>query len=231
MARRLEEPASPSEASWKLAEYERHFNTIQAGLRGIASLWLLAAFGAIASVLTRDEGQMLAFSNELAIAAICAMGSTGVALLWTQDEMVYHRLLNALVVLGMKLEASDPDVPPIHAAMYASMPRISYEQRLSTFYNGPIAVLALVSAAALVSELLGSGLGLSALGSAALTAVPVAIFARIRTKSRGERWFFACEASRYADKHFDCVFARGPEAESCCDQGVDRILADFRPGG
>ena len=35
----------------RLAENERHFHTIQAGVRGLASTWTLAAFASIAILL------------------------------------------------------------------------------------------------------------------------------------------------------------------------------------
>jgi hypothetical protein len=39
----------------RLAENERHFHTIQAGVRGLASTWTLAAFASIAILLKQQK--------------------------------------------------------------------------------------------------------------------------------------------------------------------------------
>lgn len=44
----------------RLSENERHFHTIQAGVRGIASTWVLAAFASIAVLLEQIGGCDLA---------------------------------------------------------------------------------------------------------------------------------------------------------------------------
>jgi hypothetical protein len=225
-----------SDASWKLAEYERHFNIIQAGLRGIASIWLLAAFGAIASVLTHEDANHLVVPLELATAAIAAMGSIGLTVLWMQDELIYHRLLNAILLLGLRLEDSNPQLPPIHAAMYSSMPKRGYEKQLSTFYNIPIGVLGLASlvafCAAVVSTIRGSGEIWNGGAVLVLTAVPLALFFHVRAKSDDERAFFAEQARRYNDSSFDLYFPFPHDARvkpESNDADISRVLAAYRP--
>ena len=44
-----------SETLNRLAENERHFHTIQAGVRGLASTWTLAAFASLAIVLKHEK--------------------------------------------------------------------------------------------------------------------------------------------------------------------------------
>jgi hypothetical protein len=211
--------------SWKLAEYERHFNVIQAGLRGLASVWLLASFGAISTVLRREEAKALLVPAEWVIVVICAMGSTGLALLWVMDQLVYHRLLNAVFVVGLKLEHDDWQRPPIHAAMYASMPRHGFASLLSLFYVSPIAALAataLVAAGYQASQ----DLTAAALGLLALASVPAFIGALVESKSARERSFFREQASRFHVHSFDELFEVSPEGA-----GVSSILARFGSQG
>src|SRR5262245_830160 len=93
---------------WKIfdfiAEQERHFNNLQSKYRVLASAWLLASLSGIGFVikeLTRPTD-----SPYLLIAAIAAAGGTGIYLLWVVDILVYHRLLDACFVEGLKLERS-----------------------------------------------------------------------------------------------------------------------------
>jgi hypothetical protein len=72
---------------------------------------LLATFGSIATLLKRDEVNNLWIPAEWVIVSVCAMGAVGPALLWIIDQLVYHRLLNALFILG-----SQARVRPARAA-------------------------------------------------------------------------------------------------------------------
>jgi hypothetical protein len=167
---------SVDESCWKLGEYERHFNIIQAGIRGLASVWLLASFGAIATLLKRDEVTNLWIPADLVIASICAMGAAGLFLLWIIDQLVYHRLLNALFIVGLKLEYDEPERPPIHASMYASGPKLGFARLLSLFYLLPIGALGAICIAACAHALHGDHQGRD-WGLIVLAAVPVCMAA------------------------------------------------------
>jgi len=51
-----------SETLDRLAENERHFHTIQAGVRGLASTWTLTAFASLAIVLKHEKDVTWLFS-------------------------------------------------------------------------------------------------------------------------------------------------------------------------
>jgi hypothetical protein len=204
-------PAAPDDAGWKLAEYERHFNTIQAGIRGLASVWLLAAFGAIATLLKREEADKLWVPPEWVIGSICAMGAGGLALLWIIDQLVYHRLLNAAFIVGLKLEHDEPGRPPMHASMYASMPRHGFAQLLSLFYVLPIAALGAIALAAAIYAVGGEPEGWD-WALFALAAVPVTLAVGVFRQGGRERAFFREQAGHFGDADFQELFGATPGA-------------------
>lgn len=206
MAHQPHPAPSPDEACWKLAEYERHFNTIQAGIRGLASVWLLASFGAIATLLKRKEAEALWLPAVWVIVVICVMGATGLALLWVVDQLVYHRLLNAVFIVGLKLEHDDHARLPLHASMYASTPKYGFAGLLSLFYAVPILALAVVAVAVALSELIQEQRG-AAFGLLGLATVPALVGLAIVWKGGRERVFYRKHAARFEDDDFKELFA------------------------
>ncbi len=200
-----QQTAVPDDACWKLAEYERHFNTIQAGIRGLASVWLLAAFGAIATLLKREEADKLWVPPEWVIGSICAMGAGGLALLWIIDQLVYHRLLNAAFIVGLKLEQDEPGRPPMHASMYASAPPLGFAQLLSLFYLLPIAALGAIALAAAIYAVGGDPEGWD-WALFVLAAVPAAFAVGIFSQGGRERAFFRKQAGYFGDVEFEEFF-------------------------
>jgi hypothetical protein len=133
------------------------------------------------------------------------MGAGGLALLWIIDQLVYHRLLNSVFIVGLKLEHDDPTRPPLHASMYASSPRLGFAQLLSLFYLLPIAALALITVVA--------GIHLVAKDPAswgwalfALAGVPAVLAFGIFRKGGRERTFFREQADYFGDPDFTRLF-------------------------
>lgn len=87
----------------EIGNYERHFNNVQSIYRGMASSWLLAAFGAIGFILfSKDTPHGL--SLDLLIAYIALFCGIGLLLLWNLDINVYHRLLISCFDAGCRFE-------------------------------------------------------------------------------------------------------------------------------
>ena len=205
-------PTAPDGASWKLAEYERHFNTIQAGIRALASVWLLAAFASLATLLKRKEAAALWLPEEWVIVTICVMGSAGLALLWVIDQLVYHRLLNAVFIVGLKLENDDRSLPPLHASMYASVPKHGYAVLLSGFYFAPIGALG-ATALAVASYAISRDAGASSVAVLAFALLPGITCAFIFHRGFRERESFAKHVDHFKDEEFSKLFARGPSGQ------------------
>jgi hypothetical protein len=209
LVRRLPLSAS-SEELWKLTEYERHFNSIQVGIRGLASVWLLAAFGAITTLLNQQESASLLLPLEWVICLVSVMGAIGLVLLWIIDQLVYHRLLNAIVLVGIRLEHDDATLPPVHSAMYSFMPRKGFGYYLSLFYIGPSVALSAIALSAAGYEA-SQGFSAEAIGLIALAAVPAALAGFVSTRSDDEKQIFLEWAFRLGPESFSKLFAANPD--------------------
>src|ERR1044071_4578566 len=133
----------------RLAENERHFHTIQAGVRGLASTWTLAAFASIAIVLKQEKGVTWLFPPFALVILICLMVNIGLSVLWIIDQMVYQRLFNTNYIAGLRLEQQFSFIPPVRAIQRLSAGEMSIASWVKFSYIGPIlafAVTALVAA-------------------------------------------------------------------------------------
>lgn len=123
---------------WKLAEDERHFNKIQAGIRNRASTWLLASFAAIAVLIQTGNSVDYILPQSILIGMVSLMTTIGLFVLWVNDQMVYHRLLYAAFLVGLKMEKDDPTLPPIKLLMMHSAEGTGMHKWLSWYYTIPM---------------------------------------------------------------------------------------------
>lgn len=142
---------------WKFAESEKHFNDIQAGIRNLASGWMLAAFGAIAFLLKTDNTNVHWLASPAVLVGIVSLMATlGLAILWINDQLVYQRLLNAGFLVALKLEFDDPTLPPVRMMMRYATEKKSMSQWMTRFYAGPMwGFLAISVAATLLRKSIG----------------------------------------------------------------------------
>jgi hypothetical protein len=197
---------------WRVGDEERHFNTIQAGLRALGSGWLLATFGAAALLLRRTEGEDYWIPAEWLLVTVCVMGATGLALLWLIDQLVYHRLLNAAFLLCLKMEHDDPTLPPLRHLMMVASGNVGMARLLSLFYAVPIAGLTLVASGvatynAASDELSSTRALLSALALIGVALLPLALLVFIHHQ-RPERTLKA-DADVFGDPSFTQTMMSG----------------------
>lgn len=99
----------------EIGEAERHFNTLQATYRGLASTWLLAMFGAVGILLkpaaeatTRAATDIVVaqatINQWMLVSGVGIAAVAGIMLLWMLDVLVYHRLLMKFYDAGRALE-------------------------------------------------------------------------------------------------------------------------------
>lgn len=136
--------ASPEESYKAIASYEHHFNSMETELRKLASVWLLAALGAVA-FLVRQKVDGALLDPKLLIAMVGLMGNAGLLVLWILDQMVYHRLLNSVFLLGVRLEYRHRSLPPIRTLMMLFSRKRGMARFLRLFYFIPMCGLAAVS--------------------------------------------------------------------------------------
>lgn len=129
------------EKYWKFVESERHFNTIQAGIRTRASTWLLAAFGAIAVLLKTGstESYTLYFSTPVLVGIVSLLGAMGLLVLWINDQVVYQRLLNSVFLIGLKREYDNRRLPPVRMMMMCSAEGKGMSRWMTYYYTIPMA--------------------------------------------------------------------------------------------
>ena len=141
-------PEPDSNTLNRLAENERHFHTIQAGIRGLSSTWTLAAFASIA-VLLKQEGEVKwLFSPFALVILVSLMANMGLSVLWTIDQLVYQRLFNTNYIAGLRLEQRFSVIPPVRAIQALTTRGRSIASWVKFFYVGPMVSLAVIAVAA-----------------------------------------------------------------------------------
>jgi hypothetical protein len=126
------------EEYWKFRESENHFNTIQAGIRNRASTWILAAFAAIAVLIKTSEETTWLVPSAVLIGLVSFMATTGLLILWINDQLVYQRLLGSVFFIGLKKEYDNPKLPPIRAMMMFSAEGKGMARWMALYYTIPM---------------------------------------------------------------------------------------------
>jgi hypothetical protein len=127
------------EEYWKFVESERHFNTIQAGIRNRASTWILAAFAAIAVLIKTSQEITWLVPSAVLVGLVSLMATIGLLLLWINDQLVYQRLLNSVFLVGLKWEHDNPQMPPIRTMMMCSAEGKGMSRWMTYYYTIPMA--------------------------------------------------------------------------------------------
>lgn len=145
------------EEYWKFVESERHFNSIQAGIRNRASTWILAAFAAIAVLIKTSESSTWLVPSAVLVGLVSCMATIGLLLLWINDQLVYQRLLNSVFLVGLKWEHDNPQMPPIRTMMMCSAEGKGMSRWMTFYYTIPMAFfLAITIFVTLLREQVGS---------------------------------------------------------------------------
>ena len=146
---------------------ERHFNSLQADYRKLASTWLLAAFAAMGFTISTAE-LALPINRLLLVCAIGVAAAIGLALLWIIDILVYHRLLLACFEEGQALEDEHRFLPRVRNHMaYKTQHGARVAPSVVLFYAVAIGVSLTISGGAFWLWLLAQSTVLAALGAGA----------------------------------------------------------------
>src|SRR5437016_10800650 len=140
----------------RLAENERHFHTTQAGVRGLASTWVLAAFGGIALLLQAKKESTWLFHPLPLVIVICLMANIGLSVLWIIDQLVYQRLFNTNYIAGLRLEQQFSSIPPVRAIQALTTRGRSIASWVKFFYAGPILAFAVTALVAAIISILSA---------------------------------------------------------------------------
>jgi hypothetical protein len=131
-----------------LRDYEHHFNTIELEIRKLASVWMLAVFGGIAFVVRGGIGEDALVSVGVLVPLLATLGSVGLFMLWIQDYVVYHGLLRAVFIMGLRLEYQMEELPPLRSIMMQVSGGSGMARYMKLYYIIPQVVLSIIAVAA-----------------------------------------------------------------------------------
>ena len=171
-------PEIDSDTLNRLAENERHFHTIQAGIRGLSSTWTLAAFASVAILLKQEKEVAWLFSPFALVILVSLMANIGLSVLWIIDQLVYQRLFNSNYIAGLRLEQQFSLIPPVRAIQAISTRGRSIASWVKFFYVGPmlpLAIVALVAAFIFSEKTSSQTIGLIGYAAALLSLAPIVL--------------------------------------------------------
>ena len=130
---------------FKLSEMEERFNSSSGGIRSLASAWLLASLGAIGWLFSSYDPLTWPLPLGFLVIVVTTLGCIGMITLWVMDQLVFHRLLTSVFMVGLKIENDDPDIPPIRSLMMKTQEGIGTYRWEKLFYLMPILLFILIT--------------------------------------------------------------------------------------
>jgi len=139
-------PMDKFEKYWKLSEMEERYNASSGSIRNLASAWILAALGAVGWLFSSYQFDKWPIPLGLLVVMVSLLASTGITTLWVMDQLVFHRLLNSVFIVGLKMENDDRELPPLRAMMMKTQEGGAGTNRWEfLFYLAPIIIFILLS--------------------------------------------------------------------------------------
>jgi hypothetical protein len=168
--------AEEFDQAWKvfceIGQLERHFNELESRYRALASTWLLATFAGAGFVLSQQLLN-LPFDRLVLVAVLALAGATGITLLCTLDLMVYHQLLEAAYLEGLKMENTYQWLPRVRSNMMQAMKKRGLLARIVLFYVFGDAILLLTGGTALTAWMWKRSLWLGLAGASGTLVVTI----------------------------------------------------------
>lgn len=213
------------ERYWKLSDMEERYNRSAAGIRSLASAWLLATLGSIGWLFSSFRYDTWPVPLGFLVILVTTLGSLGLVTLWVMDQLVFHRLLTTVFLVGLKMEKDDPELPPIRSLMIKTQEGLGTHRWETIFYLVPVCVFLLISGMLLFSgseRLFGVGQpylrvdmrSLSMLLGAGQVAAVLWMVSRFRSMS-----VLARHASSFGDPEFAGLIA---------DRQYEQTIVKFR---
>lgn len=128
----------------ELGAYERDLGATQSRYRTVALAWLAGtALGAL-QILT-SPGLALDLHPLLLLTAVGAVGALGLILMWNLDLMVSNRLLDAVLIEGLRLEQRHDHLPAVRTNMMALYGGRGVLERVWAFYAVSVSATVMLS--------------------------------------------------------------------------------------
>jgi hypothetical protein len=129
---------------------EERYNSSSGAIRALASAWLLASLGSTGWLFDSYKPETWPLPLGFLVVVLMTLGSIGMITLWVMDQLVFHRLLASVFLVGLKIEKDDREIPPIRFVMLKSQEGLGTHRWELLFYLGPILVFVLISAVVIV---------------------------------------------------------------------------------
>lgn len=145
-----------------IKDYEQHFNNLETEIRKLASIWLLATLGAIAFLIKvmylggAGNSSSTQIDAKILVSLVSFMGTLGLLLLFILDQMVYHRLLNAVFLLRLRMEYCHSFIPPIGTLMMLFSRKRGMAWYMRFYYLIPMFTLAIIALISSVFNVYGN---------------------------------------------------------------------------
>ncbi|WKZ20664.1 MAG: hypothetical protein QY305_08185 [Candidatus Brocadiaceae baterium WH-1] len=121
------------ERYWKLSEMEERYNSSSGGIRTLASAWLLSSLGATGWLFSSYSPEKWPLPLGFLVVVVMTMATVGMVTLWVMDQLVFHRLLTSVFLVGLKMEKDDQELPPIRSMMMKTQEGLGLKQ--ARFYK------------------------------------------------------------------------------------------------
>lgn len=133
------------ESYWKLSEMEERYNSSSGGIRTLASAWILGSLGAMGWLFSSYNPVKWPLPLGFLLVTVMTLGNVGMITLWVMDQLVFHRLLSSVFLVGLKIEKDDQEIPPIRSMMMKTQEGLGTHRWERFFYLGPALVFFLIS--------------------------------------------------------------------------------------
>lgn len=124
---------------------EERYNSSSDGVRGLASAWLLGSLGAIGWLFSSYNHETWPLPLGFLLVVVTTLGCLGMITLWVMDQLVFHRLLTSVFLVGLKVEKDDGEIPPIRSMMMKTQEGLGTHRWERFFYLTPISIFILMS--------------------------------------------------------------------------------------
>jgi hypothetical protein len=138
------------ERYWKLSDMEERYNSTSGGIRALASAWLLSSLGATGWLFNSYNPLTWPLPLGFLVVVVMTLGGVGMITLWVMDQLVFHRLLTSVFLVGLKIEKDDPEIPPLRSMMMKTQEGLGTHRWERLFYLGPIFVFIMISVVVIV---------------------------------------------------------------------------------
>jgi hypothetical protein len=116
-----------------ITDSEHHFNDLCFKIRVLASTWLLATFGGIGFIATKEINIGVPVTGLITI--LCFASSIGITVLWILDLLIYQQLCNCWFQCRNELEHKSKLSKLVYEKISETQPKKRATNRIKIYYH------------------------------------------------------------------------------------------------